>query len=70
MSKVLESIDNFKHNLVSFLSESADVDAANNIVENLFKVGTNAMEKLVTLFTKKSVRLMTKERVRKLVLRW
>jgi hypothetical protein len=70
MSKVLESIDNFKHNLVSFLSESADVDAANNIVENLFKAGTNAMEKLVTLFTKKSVRLMTKERVRKLVLRW
>jgi hypothetical protein len=71
MSKVLESIDNFKHNLVSFLSESAmkyDVNAANNIVENLFKVGTNAMEKLVTPFTKESVRLMTKERVTKLVL--
>jgi hypothetical protein len=51
MSKVLESIDNFNHNLMSFLSEPAvkyDVNAANNAVKNLFKVGTNAMEKLVT----------------------
>jgi capsid portal protein len=64
MSKVLESIDNFNHNLMSFWSEPAvkyDVNAANNAVKNLFKVGTNAMEKLVTPSTKENVRPMTKE---------
>jgi hypothetical protein len=54
---------------MGFLSESTvkyDVKANNNVVENLFKVGTNVMEKLVKPFTKESVRPMTKERVRKL----